>query len=83
MRHPSAVARHIAKRWESAHEKDIVHRDLKPGNSKVAGWLFAFWWQNGVRKCKTLGPCSQMSKSEVLREITSGHENSARPVYTF
>jgi len=52
-------------------------------------WV-VFYWENGVRHCKTLGPQSQMSRSEaegvlstILREINAGLASAARPVYTF
>ena len=47
-------------------------------NGKHRMWV-AFYYEEGERRCRTLGPCSQMSKSEaeavlssVLREINSG-----------
>lgn len=52
-------------------------------------WV-GFWYENGVRKCKVLGPCSKMTQSEaegvlsaVLREINAGLSQAPRPVYTF
>src|SRR4051812_42571219 len=59
----------------------------KHGKHRV--WV-AFWYEDGERRCRTLGPCSQMSKSEaeavlsaVLREINSGTSKTTKPVYTF
>jgi hypothetical protein len=52
-------------------------------------WV-AFFYEDGERRCRTLGPCSQMSKSEaeavlssVLREINSGTSKTTKPIYTF
>ena len=52
-------------------------------------WV-VFFYEDGERRCRTLGPCSQMSKSEaeavlssVLREINSGTSKTTKPVYTF
>lgn len=59
----------------------------KHGRHRV--WV-AFWWEGEIRKCKTLGRLSQMSKSEaeavlaaILREVNAGLVQSARAVYTF
>lgn len=59
----------------------------KHGKHRV--WV-AFWYEDGERRCRTLGPFSQMSKSEaeavlssVLREINSGTSKTTKPVYTF
>src|SRR5215471_11993319 len=59
----------------------------KHGRRRV--WV-AFYWENGNRRCKTLGRQSQMSKAEaevvlsaILRAINSGVVHEARPVYTF
>lgn len=58
-------------------------------NGKHRMWV-AFYYEEGERRCRTLGPCSQMSKSEaegvlssVLREINSGTSKTTKPVYTF
>jgi integrase len=52
-------------------------------------WV-AFWWENGIRKCKTLGRQSQMTKADaeaaladILRPVNSGSLQGPRPVYTF
>src|SRR4051794_30452863 len=59
----------------------------KHGRHRV--WV-AFWWEDGVRKCKMLGRQSQMTKAEaeavlsaLLRTINSGTAHTARPVFTF
>src|SRR5580693_7537423 len=59
----------------------------KHGRHRV--WV-AFWWENGVRVCKTLGRQSQMTQSDaeavlsdILRAINSGAAPKTRPVYTF
>ena len=59
----------------------------KHGRYRV--WV-AFWREDGVRQCKTLGRQSHMSMSEaeavlsaILRAVNSGAVNAARPVYTF
>src|SRR5260370_1150017 len=59
----------------------------KHGRHRV--WV-AFWWENGVRVCKTLGRQSQMTRADaevalsaILREINSGTAQQTRPVYTF
>ena len=52
-------------------------------------WV-AFWWEDGIRRCKSLGRHSQMTRAEaegvlsaVLRTINSGAGQTAKPVYTF
>src|SRR5438874_1227664 len=53
-------------------------------------WVWvAFYYVGEIRRCKTLGRQSQMSKSEaeavlsaILREINAGMAGAARPVYT-
>jgi integrase len=59
----------------------------KHGRHRV--WV-AFYYVGEIRRCKTLGRQSQMSKSEaeavlsaILREINAGRAATARPVYTF
>src|SRR5215831_15129372 len=59
----------------------------KHGRHRV--WV-AFWRENGERRCKVLGRCSQMSKAEaeavlsaILREINCGLAQATRPIYTF
>jgi integrase len=59
----------------------------KHGRHRV--WV-AFWWEDGGRRSKVLGRCSQMSKAEgesvlsaILRDINSGVTQMAKPVYTF
>ncbi len=59
----------------------------KHGKHRV--WV-AFWYEDGERRCQTLGRSSQMSKSEaeavlssILRSINSGTGKTAKPVYTF
>jgi integrase len=59
----------------------------KHGRHRV--WV-AFWWEGGVRRCKTLGRQSQMTKtvaeavlSDILRTINSGASQKTRAVYTF
>ena len=59
----------------------------KHGRHRV--WV-AFWWEDGSRRCKVLGRCSQMTKAEaeaalsaLLRAINSGATQTAQPVYTF
>ena len=58
----------------------------KRGRNRV--WV-AWWREDGVRKCKTLGRLSQMSKAEaeavlsaILRAVNSGAAGTARPAYT-
>src|ERR1022692_4151435 len=50
----------------------------------------AFWCEDGIKRCKTLGRQSQMTKADaevalaaILREINSGMARQTRPVYTF
>jgi hypothetical protein len=59
----------------------------KHGRHRV--WV-AFWWEDGVRRCKLLGRQSQMSKAEaegvlsaILREINFGATHMARAVFSF
>lgn len=59
----------------------------KHGKHRV--WV-AFYWEDGERRCKTLGRQAQMSKGEaeavlssVLRDINSGTSKTTKPVYTF
>ena len=59
----------------------------KHGRYRV--WV-AFWWEDGVRKCKTLGRQSQVTRADaevvlsaILREINAGIAHSAKPVYSF
>ncbi|MGO9231158.1 MAG: tyrosine-type recombinase/integrase [Bryobacteraceae bacterium] len=59
----------------------------KHGRHRV--WVAA-WWEDGSRRSKVLGRCSQMSKAEaesalsaMLRDINSGVTRMAKPVYTF
>jgi Phage integrase, N-terminal SAM-like domain len=59
----------------------------KHGRHRV--WV-AFWWEGGIRRCKTLGRQSQMTKAEaeavlsaVLRATNSGVAHTTRAVYTF
>ena len=59
----------------------------KHGRHRV--WVAA-WWEDGSRRSKVLGRCSQMSKAEaesalsaMLRDINSGVTQMAKPVYTF
>ncbi|MEO8593676.1 MAG: tyrosine-type recombinase/integrase [Candidatus Solibacter sp.] len=58
----------------------------KHGRHRV--WVAA-WWEDGSRRSKVLGCCSQMSKAEaesvlsgMLRDINSGVTQMAKPVYT-
>jgi integrase len=54
-------------------------------------WVWvACWWEDGSRRSRVLGRCSQMSKAEaesvlsaILREINVGVVQTAKPVYTF
>jgi integrase len=59
----------------------------KHGRHRV--WV-ACWWEDGGRKSKVLGRCSQMGKGEaesalaaMLHPINSGVTQMAKPVYTF
>jgi integrase len=59
----------------------------KHGRHRV--WV-ACWWEDGGRKSKVLGFCSQMGKGEaewalsaMLHPINSGVTQMAKPVYTF
>ena len=59
----------------------------KHGRHRV--WV-AFWSENGVKVCKTLGRQSQMTRADaevalsaILREINAGTAEKTRPVYTF
>ena len=59
----------------------------KHGKSSV--WV-AIWWEDGMRRSRVLGRCSQMTKSDaeaaladILKPINSGVSNGPRPVYTF
>jgi integrase len=59
----------------------------KHGRHRV--WV-ACWWENGGRRSKVLGRCSQMGKGEaeamlsaILRPLNSGAAQIARQVYTF
>src|ERR1700722_12223596 len=59
----------------------------KHGRYRV--WV-AFWWEDGARRCKTLGRQSQMTRADaevalsaILREITPGGAHPARCVYSF
>jgi integrase len=59
----------------------------KHGRHRV--WV-AFWWEDGIRRCKMLGRQSQMTKAEaeavlsaVLRATNSGVAHTTRAVYTF
>jgi integrase len=52
-------------------------------------WV-ACWWEDGSRRSKVLGRCSQMGKGEadavlsaILQPINSGTTQMAKPVYTF
>ena len=52
-------------------------------------WV-ACWWEDGSRRSKVLGRCSQMSKGEaeavlsgLLRTINSSATKGVKPVYTF
>jgi integrase len=52
-------------------------------------WVAA-WWEDGGRRSKVLGRCSQMGKGEaeqvlsnILRPINAGVANGPRPVHTF
>lgn len=59
----------------------------KHGRYRV--WV-AFWWEDGARRCKTLGRQSQMTRADaevvlsaILREINTGVAHTARTVYSF
>lgn len=59
----------------------------KHGRHRV--WV-AFWWEDGIRRCKMLGRQSQMTKAEaeavlsaVLRATNSGVAHTTRAVSTF
>ena len=59
----------------------------KHGRHRV--WV-VFYWEDGNRRCKTLGRQSQMTKAEaegvlsaILRAINCGAAHTARAVYTF
>ena len=59
----------------------------KHGRHRV--WV-AFWWEDGIRRCKMLGRQSQMTKAEaeavlsaVLRATNSGVAHTTRAIYTF
>ena len=59
----------------------------KHGRHRV--WV-AFWREDGIRQCKTLGRQSQMSRSEaeaalsaILRTVNCGAGHAAKIVYTF
>jgi integrase len=61
----------------------------KRKHGKHRAWV-ALWWEEGSRRSKVLGRCSQMSKAEaesvlsaMLREINSGVTGMAKPLYTF
>ena len=52
-------------------------------------WV-AFWWEDGIRRCKMLGRHSQMTKAEaegvlcaILQSVNSGAAHTTRAVYTF
>jgi len=49
-------------------------------------WV-AFWWEDGIRRCKMLGRQSQMTMADaevalsaILREINSGTAHKTRPL---
>jgi integrase len=59
----------------------------KHGRYRV--WV-VFFYVEGIRRCKTLGRQSQMSKAEaeavlsaILREVNAGTASTTRPIYTF
>ena len=59
----------------------------KHGKHRV--WV-AFWYEDGERRCQTVGRNSQMSRAEaevvlssILRDINSGTSKTTKPVYTF
>src|SRR5262245_27648010 len=80
----------MQERGKSLHRKRFQKGSLqarKHGRHRV--WV-VFYYEEGIRRCKTLGRQSQMSKSEaeavlsaILREINTGRADAARPVYTF
>jgi integrase len=58
-------------------------------NGKLRMWV-AFWYEDGQRRCQTIGRNSQMSRAEaevvlssILRDINSGTSKTTKPVYTF
>ena len=62
-------------------------QDRKHGRHRV--WV-ACWWENGSRRSKVLGRCSQLGKGEaeailsvILQPINSGVTQLAKPIYTF
>src|SRR5256885_16203749 len=62
-------------------------QNRKHGRHRV--WV-ACWWENGSRRSKVLGRCSQLGKGEaeaivsaILRPVNSGVTQVAKPVYTF
>lgn len=59
----------------------------KHGKHRV--WV-ALWYEDGGRRCQTVGRASQMSKAEaevvlssILRDINAGTSKKTKPVYTF
>src|SRR3954447_14715890 len=59
----------------------------KHGRHRV--WV-ACWWEDGSRRSKVIGRCSQMGKGEaeavlsgILQPINSGSSQGPRQVYTF
>jgi integrase len=62
-------------------------QDRKHGRHRV--WV-ACWWEDGSRRSKVLGRCSQLGKGEaeailsaILQPVNSGVTHIANPVYTF
>src|SRR5450432_2179350 len=62
-------------------------QNRKHGRHRV--WV-ACWWEDGSRRSKVLGRCSQLGKGEaeailsaILRPVNSGVTQVAKPVYTF
>jgi hypothetical protein len=62
-------------------------QERKHGRHRV--WV-ACWWEDGVRRSKVLGRCSQMGKGEaeailsaLLQPVNSGMARVAKPLYTF
>ena len=62
-------------------------QDRKHGRHRV--WV-ACWWEDGSRRSKVLGRCSQLGKGEaeailsvILQPINSGVTQLAKPIYTF
>src|SRR5438034_5086036 len=58
----------------------------KHGRHRV--WV-ACWWQDGSRRSKVLGRCSQMGKGEaeailsaILQPVNSGVTPTVKPIYT-